>query len=305
MILPKPLPKKATIGIVAPASPQRDPRRLERGIQYLERLGHTVVLGSHVPSVHGGYLAGTDDQRRSDLEGMFADPRIDAIFCSRGGYGSARLLDALDYRLIRTNPKILGGFSDVTALQMALWKKIGLVTFSGALPSVDMADGFAPESEEWFWRALSSHRPLGPIRQPWPMNTIQRGTAEGHLIGGNLSVLVTLLGTPFQPPARNSILVLEDVGEETYRVDRMLNHLRQSGLLSQVHGLVTGQWSQSGRPSGNTPPRPIEEVISEIAGSVDGPVLSDLMYGHEALKLQLPLGSRGSGLRVLEPALAY
>ncbi len=310
-LLPKPLPAKATIGIVAPASPQRDPRRLERGIRYLESLGHTVVLGSNLASVHGGYLAGTDAERRSDLEAMFADPRIDAIFCSRGGYGSARLLDDLDYRVIRSNPKILVGFSDITALQMALWKKIGLVTFSGALPSVDMADGFAPESEEWFWRALTSHRPLGPIRQPWPLTTVQRGTSEGALIGGNLSVLVTLLGTPFQPPATDSILVLEDVGEETYRVDRMLNHLRQSGMLTRVNGLVTGQWSQSGRPSGNTPPRPIEEVIQEAAAAVNGPVLSDLMYGHEALKLTLPMGvrvrlsSRGSGLRFLEPALAY
>jgi len=310
-LLPKPLPSKATIGIVAPASPQRDPRRLERGIRYLESLGHNVVLGNHLHARHGGYLAGTDEERRADLEAMFRDRRIDAIFCSRGGYGSARLLDTLDYRSIRQNPKILVGFSDITALQMALWKKIGLVTFSGALPSVDMADVFAPESEEWFWRALTSRRPLGPIRQPWPLTTVQRGTFEGPLIGGNLSVLVTLLGTPFQPPTNGTVLVLEDVGEETYRVDRMLNHLRQSGVLAGIGGLVTGQWSQSGRPAGTTPHRPLEEVIAEVATSVNGPVLSDLMYGHEPLKLTLPMGvrvrlsSRGSGLRFLEPALSY
>ena len=308
-LLPPRLPEKATIGIIAPASPQRDPKRLERGIRYLESLGHTVVVGDHVHARHGGYLAGTDAERSADLEAMFADNRIDAIFCSRGGYGSARLLDQLDYRLIRRHPKILVGFSDITALQMALWKKIGLVTFSGALPSVDMADTFAPETEEWFWRTLTSTRPLGPIRQPWPVETVQAGSAEGPLLGGNLSVFVTLLGTPFLPNLKDGVLVLEDVGEETYRIDRMMQHLRLSGALSSVSALVTGQWTQSGRPSGSTPHRPIKDVIAEIAAAVNGPVLQNLMYGHEARKLTLPMGvrvkvsSRGSGLRFLEPAV--
>jgi muramoyltetrapeptide carboxypeptidase len=309
LLLPSPLPAKATIGIVSPASPQRDAKRLERGIAYLESLGHSVVLGNHVHARYGAYLAGTDAERCADLEQMFADKRIDAIFCARGGYGSARLLDRLDYGLIKRNPKILVGFSDITALQMALLKRTGLVTFSGALPSVDMADGFTPESEEWFWRALTSKRPLGPIQQPWPTRVVQQGAAEGPLIGGNLSVFVTLLGTPYQPPTKGSILVLEDVGEETYSIDRMLNHLRQANVLGTLNGMIAGEWSQSSRPKGSTPHRDVQEVIAEAAEHISGPVLTNMMYGHEPLKLTVPFGvrvrlsSRGSGLRFLEPAL--
>ena len=309
VLLPSPLPTKATIGIVSPASPQRDIKRLERGVRYLESLGHTVVLGKHVLARSGEYLAGTDEDRCADLESMFADKRIDAVFCARGGYGSARLLDRLDYALIRRNPKILVGFSDITSLQMALLRKTGLVTFSGALPSVDMADGFAPESEEWFWRALTSKRPLGPIQQPWPTGVVQRGSAEGPLIGGNLSVFVTLLGTPYEPPTKGSILLLEDIGEETYSIDRMLNHLRQANVLGALNGMITGEWSQASRRKGSTPHREVREVIAEAAEHINGPVLSDMMYGHEPLKLTVPFGvrvrlsSRGSGLRFLEPAL--
>lgn len=308
-LLPRPLPRRATIGIIAPASPQRDPERLQRGVRYLEQLGHTVVIAPHVHDRYGAYLAGTDTDRAADVMAMMTDPRIDAVFCSRGGYGSARLLDRLDYRALARRRMLLVGFSDITALQMALWRKIGLVTFSGALPSVDMADEMDSHTEEWFWRALSSPRPLGPIHQPWPTTTVQRGTAEGRLIGGNLSVFVTLMGTPYQPPSKDSILVLEDVGEETYRIDRMLLHLKQAGVLGAVSGLITGQWSQSGRPQGSTPHRPVEDLLREIAPAVNGPVISELMYGHEAQKLTLPFGvlvrvsSRGTGLRFLEPAV--
>jgi muramoyltetrapeptide carboxypeptidase len=308
-MLPRPLPRKATIGIVAPASPQRDERRLVSGIAYLESLGHTVVLGGAVRRRHGGYLAGTDAERAADLEAMFADKRIDAVFCSRGGYGSGRLLERLNWSVIRRHPKIFVGFSDITALQLAMFKRTGLVTFSGALPSVDMVGSMEGATEEWFWRCLTSTSALGPIRQPRPMRIVQGGSAEGMLLGGNLSVLVTLLGTPFLPTMKGAVLVLEDVGEETYRVDRMLQHLRSAGVLRSVAGLVTGQWSQSSRPTTNTPHRYIGEVLDELVHDVEGPILADLMYGHEAQKLTLPIGvrvrlsSRGAGLRFLEPAL--
>ena len=160
---PSPLPKKGTIGIVAPASPQRDNSRLERGVRYLEQLGYQVRLGDNVHQVHGGYLAGTDEERAADINSMFTDNNIDAIFCSRGGYGSARLLHLIDYAAVRKNPKVFVGFSDITALQNALLTKSGLVTFSGALPSVDMADTIDAETEEWFWRAITSTAPLGSL----------------------------------------------------------------------------------------------------------------------------------------------
>lgn len=289
---PTALRNNATIGIVSPASPQRDMSRLDKGIRYLEGLGYTVVLGQHARDRHAGYLAGTDDQRLSDLHTMFADKRIDAIFCARGGYGSSRLLNRLDYGLIRKNPKILVGYSDITSLQLALWQKARLVTFSGAMPSVDMVENIDPRSEEQFWRVLTSRRPLGRLRQPWPTRTLQPGDAEGRLLGGNLSVLVSLFGTDYMPSLRGSILALEDIGEETYRIDRMLVQLLLATPRRRPAGIAYGFWSQSARPLGSTPHREIAEVLEERRDLSRGPIIADLMYGHERTKFTLPFGVR-------------
>lgn len=289
---PTALRNNATIGIVSPASPQRDMSRLDKGIRYLEGLGYTVVLGQHARDRHAGYLAGTDDQRLSDLHTMFADKRIDAIFCARGGYGSSRLLNRLDYGLIRKNPKILVGYSDITSLQLALWQKARLVTFSGAMPSVDMVENIDPRSEEQFWRVLTSRRPLGRLRQPWPTRTLQPGDAEGRLLGGNLSVLVSLFGTDYMPSLRGSILALEDIGEETYRIDRMLVQLLLATPRRRPAGIAYGFWSQSARPLGSTPHREIAEVLEERRDLSRGPIIADLMYGHERTTFTLPFGVR-------------
>lgn len=307
--LPKKLPNKATIGIVSPASPQRDVSRLERGIAYLEGLGHTVVCAPHALSVHAGYLAGTDEQRLDDLHAMFADKRIDAIFCARGGYGSARIIEKLNYGMIRKNPKIFVGFSDITALQMALLRKAGLVTFSGAMPSVDMADGFHPISEEWFWKVLTSVRALGTLKQPWPVQVLQKGSAEGVLLGGNLSVITSMIGSAYVPSLNGAVMVLEDVGEETYRIDRMLQQLVLSGGWKSLAGVVFGQWTQGVQPAGRTTPaRDVQEVLQEFALRCSGPVLANLMYGHEPLKFTLPFGvtcsvSSRHGLRLTGAAV--
>lgn len=307
--IPKRLPQKATIGIVSPASPQRDASRLERGIAYLEGLGHTVVCADHVHSMHGGYLAGTDDQRLADIHTMFSDKRIDAIFCARGGYGSARLLSKIDYALIRKNPKIFVGFSDITALQLALFRKSGLVTFSGAMPSVDMADGFDSHSEEKFWRVLTSTKPLGRLDQHPPLEVLKKGRAEGRLLGGNLSVFTSIVGTPYLPDMRNVVLALEDVAEETYRIDRMLQQLILAGLWDQLGGVVFGQWTQGNpAPGRSTPARDVTEVLRETASLCRGPVVSNFMYGHEAKKFTLPFGvlctlSAQHGLRLTSAAV--
>lgn len=289
---PTSLRKRATIGIVSPASPQRDMSRLDKGIRYLEGLGYTVVVGEHARSRYAGYLAGTDEERLSDLHTMFADPRIDAIFCARGGYGSARLLGNIDYELIKRNPKILVGYSDITALQLALWHKCRLVTFSGGMPSVDMVENMDPLSEEQFWRALTSKRPLGQLRQPWPITPIQHGVAEGRVLGGNLSVLVSLLGTEYMPSLRGSILALEDIGEETYRIDRMLVQLLYASVRRRPAGIAYGFWSQSARPLGSTPHRDVNEVLAERRDLTRGPIIADVMYGHERTKFTLPFGVR-------------
>ncbi len=310
MLRPAALSKHATVGIISPSSPQRDAARLDRGVRYLESLGYHVKRGRHVLARHAGYLAGTDEQRAADLHEMFTDPQVSAIFCARGGYGCARLLEHIDFSVIRRNPKILVGFSDITVLQLAILKRTGLVTFSGAMPSVDMADGFHPLAEEQFWRVLTSKRPLGILKQPLPMNVIRRGDAQGRLIGGNLSVLVHLLGTRYLPDLAGSILALEDIGEATYRIDRMLVHLAMSTQKTPPSGVVYGSWSQSASASGTTPHREVDDVLAERLNIASGPIVSGLMYGHQAEKFTLPLGvmarlrsAGGGSLSLLEAAV--
>lgn len=307
---PAALAKNATIGIISPSSPQRNPSRLDRGIRYLESLGYSVKLGRHVHATHAGYLAGTDAERVEDLHSMFEDPQVSAIFCARGGYGCARLLQHVDFSIIRRNPKIFVGFSDVTVLQLAILKRAGLVTFSGAMPSVDMADTFHAESEEQFWRVITSRRPLGVLRQPWPLRIIRRGDAEGPLLGGNLSVLVSLLGTRYLPSMHKSILALEDIGEATYRIDRMLVQLAMATRTAPPAGVVYGSWSQAAHPVGTTPHRDVEDVLREREDVASGPIISNLMYGHQREKLTLPIGiqarlqsARGGTLSLVEAAV--
>jgi len=223
---------------------------------------------------------------------MFADESVDVVFCARGGYGCARMLPLIDYALMRRNPKIFVGFSDVTSLQLAIWKKARLVTFSGAMPSVDMADGFNMIAEEQFWRALTSKRPLGRLKQPWSLSRLQGGTAEGILLGGNLSVLTSIIGSDYMPTLRGCVLALEDIGEATYRIDRMLTQLALATKRARPAGVAYGYWSQDSRAQGTTPHREVGEVLQERLDLTRGPVVSELMYGHEQTKFTLPFGVR-------------
>lgn len=310
MHVPKALPRSGTIGIISPASPQRDSSRLERGIAYLESIGYRIELGPNALNIYGGYLAGTDQERLDDLHAMIRNPRIDAIFCARGGYGTPRMLDGLDYGLIRRHPKIIVGFSDITALQLALWKRLRFVTFSGMLPSVDFADTVDAESEEWFWRVLTSSRPLGTLRQSEPILRLRSGDAIGPLIPGNLTMISHVLGTPYMPTVKGAVLVLEDVGEDTYRIDRMLTQLRLAGALRDAAAVGFGSFTQSEKPVTATPHRPVEEVLSEFALCARGPVISHVMYGHQAKKLTLPVGIRArisgrlQGIQLMDAAVS-
>lgn len=310
VIQPAALERHATIGIISPSSPQRDGARLDRGVRYLESLGYTVKLARHALASHGGYLAGTDAQRVDDLHEMFLDPQVSAIFCARGGYGCARLLPLVDFSIIRRNPKIFVGFSDVTVLQLAIFRRTGLITFSGAMPSVDMADGFHSQSEEQFWRILTSRRPMGALKQPWPLEIIRRGEARGRLLGGNLSVIMSLMGTPYLPTFKDAVLALEDVGEATYRIDRMLVHLAQATRSQQAAGTIYGSWSQPDPSTISTPNRDVQEVLHERTDVAAGPIISGLMYGHQAEKFTLPIGAevvlrsaRGGSLSLVEAAV--
>ena len=307
---PKGLKPGDTIGIVAPGSPMA-PVRLEKGVEYLRNRGYRVVLGEHVRDKRG-YLAGDDVDRAFDLEQMFRNPDVKAIFCARGGYGAQRLLDLIDYDEIAANPKIFVGYSDVTALQLALWAKVGLVTYSGPMPAVEMALGIDPFTETNFWRTVEEPGFSGPFPQPdgASYRVLKPGRGRGPLVGGCLSLVVSLLGTPYEPNFTGAILFLEDIGEEPYRLDRYLAQLRLAGVFDRVEGIVLGQFLDVEVKDSDTPTLSLDEVLHDYFDRVHVPVLAGFPYGHGKNKVTVPLGvpaeldTEAGELRLLEPSVA-
>ncbi|QGP92749.1 putative murein peptide carboxypeptidase [Neomoorella glycerini] len=279
-----------TIGIIAPASPLADPAYLARGIRFWRSLGYRVRTGAHI-SKAAGYLAGSDAGRLADLHQMFRDPEVKAITCLRGGYGTLRLLADLDYNLIRCHPKILVGYSDITALHLALNKMTGLVTFHGPMLYPELgSEDLHPYTRENLCRALTVTSPLGSIPPapglPPPV-TITPGQAEGIVTGGNLSLVVASLGTPFEIDTRGKILFLEEVDEAPYRLDRLLTQLKLAGKLEAAAGIVFGICTGCGDSS--LKPGPLEVITGHLA-PLGIPCFYGLPAGHLATQATLPLG---------------
>jgi muramoyltetrapeptide carboxypeptidase len=289
------LRKHDVIGIVAPASAPSSAEKIDKGIQYLEKLGYRVKLGAHTKAVHG-YLAGTDEERTSDLNAMFADKQVKAIIAVRGGYGTARLLEHIDYHVVKRNPKILVGYSDLTALQLAIFTKTRLLTFSGPMLAVDMFDKMDPFTEEFFWKLLTSLRPIGKVSNPdhAPFKVLPSSSrkfdASGRLLGGNLSMIVSILGTGFEPNFRNQILFFEEVGEEPYRIDRMLTQLRLAGILRSIKALLVGSLVDCVPTDKAKPSLSVDETLAELTWDLRVPIVSGLAYGHLPQKLTMPIG---------------
>lgn len=286
-----------TIGVAAPSSPPNEPEGIRFAIEIVKSLGFKVKPAPHLFDRHG-YLAGEDEARASDLNALFADEQVAAIFCARGGYGSSRLLPRLDYELIRAHPKILLGYSDITSLLLAIYHKTGLVTFHGPIagqaytpytlgelkkvlyaPQVPQALGAAPPFEPGEGRVDRANR----------VTTLVPGKARGRLLGGNLSLLTHLIGSPYLPDLAGSILFLEDVGEAVYSVDRMLTQLWLSGNLGKVAGVAFGKFTEP-RPSEWAQNRLLEEVLGERVRALGIPALMGLMIGHVDDQATLPLG---------------
>jgi muramoyltetrapeptide carboxypeptidase len=280
------------IGLISPASKIADTSRIDRGVRYLEGLGYRVMIGANATRLYG-YLAGTDEERAADIHAMFDHPEVKAIFCIRGGYGAPRLLPLLRYRTILRRPKIFVGYSDITALHLAFWKKAGLVSFHGSMVGVDMADPMDPFTEELFWRLLTSSKKVGlvPFPDPRPEPLVQ-GKGLGRLLGGNLAVLASMIGTVYQPRFDGSILFLEDIGEDPYRVDRMLVQLRGASLLAKASGIMTGHFTDCVPKDPNTPTFPVEQVLREYLTSIRCPSLARVPFGHERRNLPIPIGIR-------------
>jgi muramoyltetrapeptide carboxypeptidase len=292
ILKPPALKKGDVIGIVSPASSPDDFTRIEQGVKYLESLGYRVKLGKHIFKRYG-YLSSTDDERADDLNEMFADEKVKAIICVRGGYGTPRLLDKVDYNLIKKKPKIFVGYSDITALQLAIFKKTGLVTFSGPMLAVDIYSNFDSFAEDFFWRILTSREKKIEIKNPngVELNTLKSGKATGTLLGGNLSLIASIMGTKYQPSFNDSVLVIEDIGEEPYRIDRYLSQLKNSGVLYKINACILGQFTDCA-PKEPEKSLTLEQIFNDYLGNLRIPVISNLSYGHIPQKLTLPLGAR-------------
>lgn len=293
---PRRLSPDDTLGIVAPASAPPDPTSIDRAVAVLEGLGFQVRLAPCVRH-RQGFLAGTDRERASDLMRMFTDRRIRAILCVRGGYGTARLLPLLDYRVIREHPKILVGYSDITSLHCALLMQGKLVSFHGPMLNSDFVQPAMPKfTLQSFLRTLTQASAPGGVSQGYRRKTVKvlrRGVAHGQLIGGNLSLLCSTLGTPWQPSFRGRILFLEDVGEPPYRFDRMFTQLLNCGLLQQVAGVAIGLNADCEDPQARRTReyrQTLEEVLKERLLRLKVPVVTGLPFGHVSHNATLPVG---------------
>ncbi len=293
--LPPHLPPRLRTGdivaLVEPASPLEDPSRIGEVADMVRAMGLVPRLAPHVGAVEG-YLAGTDDQRASDINAMYADPEVKALFAVRGGWGSARILPLLDWQAIRANPKLLIGFSDITGLHLAFAARAGFPTLHA--PN---AGGRWPE-DSWnslWWLAFAGSAPVLDLRRkqgrPDPaFEVLTGGVADGRLLGGNLSVLSALVGTPWMPDMRGAILFLEDVGEAPYRIDRMMSQLALSGMLNEVAGVIFGQCTRCS--TDNADSVSVADVMRHHLGPLQVPVCIGANIGHVANQLSLPSGAQ-------------
>ncbi|MEJ6669281.1 MAG: LD-carboxypeptidase [Pseudomonadales bacterium] len=285
-----------TIGLIAPASNAFEDHDLEFAMDIVRSLGFKVKPGAHLFD-RRGYLAGLDAARANDLNTMFEDPAVDAIFCARGGFGASKLLPLIDYDAIARNPKILLGYSDITALHLAINGQTGLITFHGPIATQQ----FSPYTVEAFRRLLQTVPKAPIIGAPPPflrapgraerinrLKTLKPGQATGRLIGGNLSLITHLLGTPYAPDFRGAILFLEDVDEAPYRIDRMLTALWLAGVFDQIAGLVIGKFTNA-QASG--PSLSIDTILNDRVAPLSIPVLQGLMIGHIEDQATLPVGA--------------
>ena len=296
------------IGIVSPASRPGDVQKFQNGIQYLKKKGFEVVVAEHCLDEYG-YLAGPDRQRADDIHQMFRDPQIKAIICSRGGYGTPRLLHLLDYDLIQKNPKIFVGYSDITALQQAFLVQARLVTFSGPMVAIEMGDSIDPFTETHFWSLLNNLSSQYQLNAPetLPFQVFQSGVAEGPLIGGCLSVLAPLIGTPYMPDYQGAILILEDIDEEPYSIDRNLSHLKAAGIFNQIRGIIFGQFLDSEPKDPSKPSLSVEQVFRDLLGDLAIPIVTNFAYGHAKQKYTIPFGVKArldtdnNSLQLIEP----
>ncbi|WP_020537154.1 S66 peptidase family protein [Lewinella cohaerens] len=312
MLLPPRLRPGDQVGLITPASYIED-EGLEKAVKNIESLGLKPVLGKNIRADYGS-LAGSDGQRLADFHQLFSNPEIKGVWCARGGYGCARLLPKVDFKMIRRNPKVFVGYSDVTALHIAIQRYAGLVTYHGPVGSSTLTDYTRQHLEKMLFSPVDNYSiDLAPLQKEkaleeeiYTTKIIRPGVAEGRLVGGNLTLLASALGTKYTPKLKNKILFMEDVGEKPYRIDRMLTSLRQAWPLSDLAGIAMGVFAGCERKSGSRS-LSLLETIEDRLGDLDMPIIYGLSFGHVDDMCTLPMGIKArldttsKSITLLEP----
>ncbi|OWQ46479.1 hypothetical protein CDL60_13475 [Roseateles noduli] len=304
-----------TIGLVSPANATYEREPLEIAVDTLEALGFKVKLGANVRGRYGQF-GGTDVQRAADINDFFADDEVAGILALTGGSGCNRIVDKLNYALIRRKPKFFGGFSDLTSLVNAIHRQTGLITFHCPVAGSEWNEfslqhfrAVAMDAQADLLQNPQGERGAHLVQREDRISTLRPGLARGPLVGGNLAVLSSLAGSPFFPDTRGAILFLEEINEYIYRVDRMLSTLRLSGALDQLAGVVLGKFTQCGPGDGNFGTLTLDEVFDDYFLPLNVPVYRGAMIGHIKRKFTVPVGqpaemdARAGTLRLLSPAV--
>lgn len=291
LIKPKHLSRGDTIGIIVPSEPICE-TEFDAGVEFLRQEGFRVALGRYVRA-RDGHLAGSDEQRALDFNEFFADPSVRAVFCGAGGANSARLLPLIDYDTVRLNPKLLLGLSDPTALLCAVHRMTGLVTFHGPVVQYNFSKPMSSFTSKYFWRAICSDKPIGQIIEVNEHNILRHGATSGPLIGGNLTTLQQLIGTPYEPLWDGAILFWEDVAEQTHVLDAKLTHLRNAGIFEQLSGMIIGTLESCDEQDYDGVPA-IEEIVLDLCSGYSFPILKNVDLGHTKDKMTIPIGVTAS-----------
>jgi len=277
-----------TIALTAPAGAIFSPKHIEKMTQILEKFGFKVMLGKTL-SLQEGYLAGTDEMRAAELNAFFKDKTVQAIFTMRGGWGCGRILHLLDYNLIRQNPKVMMGFSDITSLLIAITKNTGLITFHGPV-GYSSWNSFSTKSVYDTLISGGKAKFENPDSEKDNLKTMVKGEAEGEIIAGNLTVLCSMIGTPFEPDWTGKILCLEEIEEEPYRIDRMLWQMASAGILKKLNGVVLGSFRKC-EPEFPERSFTLDEVLNQHFKTLKIPVFKGASFGHTVNKYNLPIGA--------------
>jgi muramoyltetrapeptide carboxypeptidase len=293
VIKPARLQPGDTIAIIAPAS-KPHPRDLALGANRLKKAGYKVYVHPQCYLRHG-YLAGEDKVRAQALMEVFASDEYKAVFCGRGGFGCYRLLKFIDFEIIKSNPKIFAGYSDITALLQA-FNSVGLVTFHGPMVSIDLSEKNYKYNLDNLLKILSSDTAPGPLKSCSAIRKFSKfssGKARGIITGGNLTLLQKLIGTEFMPSFKNKIVFLEDTSEDPYRIDGYLGHLFAATDIAKASGFIFGDWVNCKITKRLRPSLTLDQVLSDYFGKLKVPMLKNIAIGHGNYKLTIPIGVRG------------